>query len=198
MSETAKPETCHLACWGVGALAGIVSLWQVIEAFPVLAALMFSVAFAVLIGIAASRAVCVDSGMKRNLGLAMGLEIDNGYKDETVTEPVTPAAPPTPAVQGADARPPLLAAERDGEPDDLTKIKGIGPKLATLCHELGIRHFDQIAAWGPDEVAWMDANLEGFRGRVSRDDWVTQARALCEDAETQASKRDKSAGDGAA
>ena len=194
MSETAKPETCLWACWGVGALAGVVALWQVFEAFPVLAALMFSGAFAVLIAIAVSRAVCVDKGMKRNLGLAMGLEIDDSYKDETET--VSPA--PVPADKGADARPPKLGAARDGQPDDLKKIKGIGPALETLCHELGITHYDQIAAWGPDEIAWMDDNLEGFRGRVSRDDWVSQARTLCDDAETQASKRGKSATDGAA
>lgn len=194
MSETAKPETCLWACWGVGALAGVVALWQVIEAFPVLAALMFSAAFAVLIAISVSRAVCVDKGMKRNLGLAMGLEIDDSYKDDTET--VTPVS--TPAGKGADARPPKLAEARDGAPDDLKKIKGIGPKLETLCHELGIFHFDQIAAWGPEEIAWMDANLEGFRGRVSRDEWVSQARAFCDSAQTQASKRGKSAGDGAA
>lgn len=194
MSETAKPEICLWACWGVGALAGLVALWQVIEAFPVLASLMFSAAFAVLIAISVSRAVCVDKGMKRNLGLAMGLEIDNGYKDEPET--VNPV--PAPAGKGADARPPKLAAAREGQPDDLTKIKGIGPKLETLCHELGITHFDQIAAWGPEEVAWMDANLEGFRGRVSRDEWVSQAKAFCDGAETQASKRGKSAKGGAA
>lgn len=76
------------------------------------------------------------------------------------------------------SRPLALPAARGMGADDLTQIKGIGAKLAALCHDLGVYHFDQIAGWGPAEVAWMDANLQGFKGRVSRDDWVAQAKAL--------------------
>jgi predicted flap endonuclease-1-like 5' DNA nuclease len=54
---------------------------------------------------------------------------------------------------------------------------------------LGFWHFDQIAAWTADEVAWVDANLEGFRGRVTRDQWVAQAKTLAEGGETEFSKR---------
>lgn len=75
-------------------------------------------------------------------------------------------------------RPAGLVAPRDGRADDLTLIKGIGPKLAALCHALGFHHFDQIAAWTEGEIAWVDENLEGFKGRVTRDGWVAQARAL--------------------
>jgi hypothetical protein len=67
---------------------------------------------------------------------------------------------------------------RDGVGDDLTQIKGVGPKLAKLCNTHGFYHFDQIAAWTADEVAWVDDNLEGFKGRVSRDEWVAQAKVL--------------------
>jgi NADH-quinone oxidoreductase subunit E len=90
----------------------------------------------------------------------------------------------TPAPDGtgaAGARPEGLAQARDGQPDDLKQIKGIGPKLERLLHSMGYFHYDQIAAWGPDEVAWVDENLEGFKGRVSRDDWVNQAKALAAD-----------------
>ena len=48
--------------------------------------------------------------------------------------------------------------------------------LEALLHGLGYFHFDQIAAWTPAEVAWVDENLEGFHGRVSREGWVEQAR----------------------
>ncbi len=75
-------------------------------------------------------------------------------------------------------RPATLPAPREGGGDDLMLIAGIGPKLMALCHRLGVFHFDQIAAWTPDEIAWVDRNLEGFKGRVSRDDWVGQARRL--------------------
>ena len=37
---------------------------------------------------------------------------------------------------------------------------------------------DQVAAWRASEVAWVDENLEGFKGRVSRDNWVDQAKKL--------------------
>lgn len=86
-----------------------------------------------------------------------------------------------PAAAVADApctRPAALAAPRAGGADDLTRIKGIGPKLAELCNAMGFYHFDQIAGWTAAEIAWVDANLEGFKGRVTRDGWVEQARAL--------------------
>ncbi|MDW3119271.1 MAG: NADH:ubiquinone oxidoreductase [Roseovarius pacificus] len=87
------------------------------------------------------------------------------------------------------SRPESLSAPRGGKADDLKQIKGVGPKLELLCNELGFYHFDQIAGWGVDEVAWVDANLKGFRGRVSRDNWVEQARILAGGGETEFSKR---------
>jgi NADH-quinone oxidoreductase subunit E len=88
-----------------------------------------------------------------------------------------PAAAPAAHV-AAQKRPEALAAARDGKPDDLKVIKGIGPKLEDLCHRLGFFHFDQIANWTAKEIAWVDDNLEGFKGRVTRDDWVGQAKVL--------------------
>jgi predicted flap endonuclease-1-like 5' DNA nuclease len=78
----------------------------------------------------------------------------------------------------APAKPQGLNAAREGGPDDLKLIKGIGPKLEKLCNSLGYFHFDQIAGWTPAEIAWVDENLEGFKGRVTRDEWVVQARDL--------------------
>jgi NADH-quinone oxidoreductase subunit E len=85
-----------------------------------------------------------------------------------------------PAATASDegAKPAGLAAPRDGQADDLKTIEGIGPALEKLCNELGIWHFDQIAAWGNAETAWMDANLKGFKGRVTRDKWVAQAKLI--------------------
>ncbi|QQA44514.1 50S ribosomal protein L21 [Pelagovum pacificum] len=68
----------------------------------------------------------------------------------------------------------LLDAARDGKADDLKKISGVGPKLEGLLHENGVFHFDQIAAWGPEEVAYMDDRLS-FKGRIERDNWIEQA-----------------------
>lgn len=86
-------------------------------------------------------------------------------------------------------RPAALSGPREGKADNLKEIKGVGPKLESLCNELGFYHFDQIAAWTADEVAWVDANLKGFKGRVSRDEWVAQARILAAGGETEFSKR---------
>ena len=86
-------------------------------------------------------------------------------------------------------KPAGLSAPKGGQADDLTQIKGVGPKLQQACHDLGYYHFDQIAAWGPQEVAWVDENLVGFKGRVSRDNWVDQAKILAAGGETEFSKR---------
>jgi predicted flap endonuclease-1-like 5' DNA nuclease len=103
-----------------------------------------------------------------------------------------PAAAPAPAAEAAPAagtRPAALDAPRDGGADDLKKIKGVGPKLEKLVNSMGFYHFDQIANWTAEEVAWVDENLEGFKGRVSRDNWVEQARLLASGEETEFSKR---------
>ena len=79
--------------------------------------------------------------------------------------------------------------QREGGADDLKRIKGVGPKMEKLCNSLGFYHFDQIAAWTGSEVAWVDDNLAGFKGRVTRDNWVDQAKMLAEGGETEFSKR---------
>lgn len=97
-------------------------------------------------------------------------------------KPKTAAAAPAPATTagaaGPGKRPAALSAARDNRPDDLKRIKGIGPKLEKLCNSLGFFHFDQIAKWTDEEIAWVDQNLEGFKGRVVRDNWVAQAKEL--------------------
>ena len=85
---------------------------------------------------------------------------------------------PVAAPQPVGTKPEGLSEARDGLPDDLTKVKGIGAKLEKLCNRLGFYHYDQIANWTAEEIAWVDDNLEGFKGRVTRDAWVDQAKAL--------------------
>ncbi len=89
----------------------------------------------------------------------------------------------------ADGAPEFLSAAREGGPDDLKQIKGVGPKLEKTLHAMGIFHFDQIATWGPKEQAWIDDNLEGFKGRATRDNWVEQAKTLAAGGETEFSKK---------
>jgi predicted flap endonuclease-1-like 5' DNA nuclease len=94
-----------------------------------------------------------------------------------------------PEAQSVGTKPETLAAPREGGPDDLKRIKGVGPKLEEMLHGLGFYHFDQIANWTPEEIAWVDSNLEGFNGRATRDDWVGQAKLLAGGGETDFSKR---------
>lgn len=101
---------------------------------------------------------------------------------DAIVEAETPDAG-EPVESDADSQdighpPAKLDAPRNGEPDDLKQIRGIGPKLETQLHDIGIYHLDQIAGWSAEEQAWIDENLEGFKRRASRDEWVRQAREL--------------------
>ncbi|MGC8202893.1 NADH-quinone oxidoreductase subunit E [Aliiroseovarius sp. PTFE2010] len=113
-------------------------------------------------------------------------------KPRSKTEPKgsTGGAVETPAA-GQQKKPRTMKAPRKSGADDLKMIKGVGPKLEQLLHTLGFYHFDQIAKWSAEEVAWVDENLEGFKGRVSRDNWVDQAKILADGGETEFSKRAK-------
>jgi NADH-quinone oxidoreductase subunit E len=112
-------------------------------------------------------------------------------KAKPATKPAPEAAPasaPRPA-EGGGIRPGALAAPEGGTADDLKRIRGVGPKLEALLHTLGIFHFSQIAGWSDAELAWIDANLEGFKGRASRDGWIAQARVLAAGGQTEFSAR---------
>lgn len=62
-------------------------------------------------------------------------------------------------------------------PDNLQAIKGIGPKLAVALNAAGVFRHAQIAAWDEAEIRRMDALLAS-KGRITRDNWVGQARLL--------------------
>lgn len=79
------------------------------------------------------------------------------------------------------AKPEALAAPRGGLADDLKRISGVGPKLEETLNTLGIYHFDQVAQWTPETVAWVD-NYLSFKGRIDREGWIAQAKALAAEA----------------
>ncbi|WP_227270321.1 hypothetical protein [Roseobacter weihaiensis] len=83
-----------------------------------------------------------------------------------------------PAAKETDARPALMRdAPEGGQADDLKKISGVGPKLEQTLNELGIWHYEQVAKLKKKDIAWVDERLR-FKGRIERDDWVGQAKAL--------------------
>jgi predicted flap endonuclease-1-like 5' DNA nuclease len=75
-----------------------------------------------------------------------------------------------------NAPPPLL--DSPGTPDDLKLIVGVGPVLERMLQQLGINTYRQIARWTERDIDEFNARLPEFPGRIRRDAWVTQARAL--------------------
>jgi predicted flap endonuclease-1-like 5' DNA nuclease len=105
------------------------------------------------------------SAAKAAAGLAgTGPEILGG-----IGEVIAPAAAQEAVAEAA-------AVQASG--DDLTRIKGLGPKLSVRLRELGVTSFAQIAAWDDAELARIDGQLGTFAGRPARDAWVEQARFL--------------------
>jgi predicted flap endonuclease-1-like 5' DNA nuclease len=91
---------------------------------------------------------------------------------------IEPAAPTLPVVEPEAQPAPAPAPAPVAPGDDLTRIKGLGPKIAALLGEFGVTRFAQIAAWTPEDVADIDAKLGRFSGRIVRDQWVEQAKLL--------------------
>lgn len=90
------------------------------------------------------------------------------------TPPPAPSPPPAPAPAPAKTTAPPAAASAD----DLTRIKGLGPKISGLLTEMGVTSFSQIASWSDADIERIDAELGRFKGRITRDQWVAQARLL--------------------
>ena len=109
--------------------------------------------------------------------------LDEGAERASRNQALIDAAAPTPTLsdleESAQASPSMTTpqpATADG--DDLTRIKGLGPRIATLLNELGINRFAQIADWDDAMIDEIDAKLGRFQGRIRRDAWVDQAKLL--------------------
>ena len=101
---------------------------------------------------------------------------------------VAPTPKPAPVVAATDGRPQTLDKPRAGKKDNLKRIKGIGPKIEGILNKLGIYHFDQIAKWNRKTIAWVDDYLS-FKGRIDREEWISQAKLLAKGETTEFSKR---------
>ena len=195
MNKPISSTSCQSGCWILAAVSGVV----------VLEVCLFLIELGILASIFMGAVVFIVVGLL--LGWIFCSELKPLVQsNEASTAPSAPAPAPVPAAEPApvtaavaqvteveaveDAvRPEALSGARDGGADDLKMIKGFGPKLEIMLNELGFYHFDQIAGWSAAEVAWVNDNLAGFKGRVSRDNWVEQARKLASGQETEFSKR---------
>ncbi|WP_136622282.1 MULTISPECIES: NADH-quinone oxidoreductase subunit NuoE [Mesorhizobium] len=108
----------------------------------------------------------------------------NTSKPKTKAEPATAfKAPETKAPAAKAAKPSLedknrpAGIDKPALVDDLKLISGVGPKIEGVLHTLGIYTFAQVASWKKAEREWVDGYLS-FHGRIDRDDWVKQAKAL--------------------
>ena len=92
----------------------------------------------------------------------------------------------TPAPRQAAPKPagPQRLAKPQGKADDLKLIAGVGPKLEQTLNRLGFWHFSQIARWTRKDIAIVDDELS-FKGRIERDDWIRQAKALAKGGEAE-------------
>lgn len=96
----------------------------------------------------------------------------------TAANVATPAPPAASAGTGEASPPAPVASPPPAADDDLTLLKGVGPKLAARLAELGVTRFAQIAALSPADAEALDAQLGSFQGRMARDRWIEQARYL--------------------
>ena len=114
-------------------------------------------------------------GIGRSQGAA---GVDLGEAEAPIAEPLpeTPELEAASEVASTTDRFELLAAPR-GAPDDLAKLTGVGPQIVKKLNEHGVFHYWQLAAMTDEEAAKLDADLR-FNGRIARDKWAEQARAL--------------------
>lgn len=91
---------------------------------------------------------------------------------------VNPVAPTASPVMANTVRPVAPETAGTGDGDDLTRIKGVGPKLRTILAEHGVTQFQEIAQWTDADIDAIDAKLGKFQGRIRRDAWVPQAQML--------------------
>ncbi len=179
----------HFEMWAIGVAAGVVAaaVMLIVGGFGWMPSIFVGVMVALVIGVvfglpkAAPVSLPLDAPVEAPVAAAPAV-IPVVAAPVAAPAPVIAAQPPVAAQVMAAATglatPATLAAARGGKADDLKIIKGIGPKMEMMCHKLGFFHFDQMAGWSAAEVAWVDDNLEGFKGRATRDRWVPQAKAI--------------------
>lgn len=125
------------------------------------------------------------SGRKPVQGSAEGMamvqpatELSPAALDEPLPEPGSPFAPALATAELAPEPAPKPEPVAAGPADPLTRLKGLGPKAEAALNALGITRFEQIADWSEIDVARIDQQMGAFKGRITRDRWVEQARYL--------------------
>lgn len=106
-------------------------------------------------------------------GAAVAAAADAAETKSAPAEAETQSAPAP-----VDPAPPVAATSSPQDGTELTRLKGVGPKLAARLNELGVTSVGQIAAWSESDIDRIDPELGRFQGRIRRDAWVEQAKLL--------------------
>lgn len=109
-------------------------------------------------------------------------DIKSAADDDTAPEPeasqLVAAEPMVVKTNKKVEKPASKNTEKPKIPDNLELLKGVGPKLNALLKSLGVTTFDQVANWSAADVKDVDSRLGSFAGRITRDNWVDQAKLL--------------------
>ena len=123
-------------------------------------------------------AIEVDSSVARESGEGNGRPVDgNGRAASPVVSSDDQSSHESDDSEFAGERPAGVELAENESPDDLTRISGVGPKIAETLNELGIHRFSQVAEFTEANVEWVDSYLS-FKGRIDREDWIGQAQNL--------------------
>lgn len=131
---------------------------------------------ALLLGIAAAWWIYFGRRRARVAGVRRDV-LDAGADPAPRNQALIDSVPSAVSTFAAVPTPQAVPAGRSGG-DDLTRIKGLGPKLRDLLTSLGVTRFEQIAGWSDAEIDRIDSQLGQFAGRIRRDSWTQQAKYL--------------------
>ncbi len=112
-------------------------------------------------------------------GIAMvnpAVELSPGSPVEPLPEPGSPVSAPLATAELAEVPVTAAPAAAAGPADPLTRMKGLGPKAEAALNALGVSRYAQIASWTEADVTRIDQQMGAFKGRITRDRWVEQAR----------------------
>lgn len=199
MTENNQNSTCNILCWVIAISVGLIVFFLTRPGMALILALILGVVVGALVLWLLKSYFCKEDAPASVAEEAAPTPAAPTPSEPEVVEEPAPAAEevapepapapeaPVPAAEPAEEAAPaataqsdspeVLGAPRGGVADDLKKIKGVGPGLEKTLNELGIFHFDQIAAWTAADIEWVDARLK-FKGRITRDDWVSQAKDM--------------------
>lgn len=177
MSQTEQQNTCALVSWVVAAVAGVIVFFLLKPAMALMLALILAVVATLGLAMLFKKVFCsgADTAMAQAPAPAPA---HAGQAPEADAEaPAQEEAPVVEATEPEEEAAEVETGVAEAAPDDLKKLKGVGPALEKKLHDAGVTSFAQIAAWGPEDVAEMDEKLS-FKGRITRDDWIGQAKDL--------------------